>query len=71
MSSDLEDEIVESPSSEDGGAPEILLFYPSPDVDTKADTFIERFRAGLREEKKGIRTSNLRPSPKPEAGRTK
>ncbi|KAG4945146.1 hypothetical protein JHK87_041153 [Glycine soja] len=70
-SSDLEDEIVESPSSEDGGAPEILLFYPSPDVDTKADTFIERFRAGLREEKKGIRTSNLRPSPKPEAGRTK
>jgi len=69
-SADVEDEVVESPRIEDGGESEILLFYdPSPDVDTKADTFIERFRAGLRmEEKQGIGTSNLRPSPKPKAG---
>ncbi|KAK7335856.1 hypothetical protein VNO80_27950 [Phaseolus coccineus] len=66
-SPDLEDEVVVSPRSEDGEESAILLFYdPSPDVDTKADTFIERFRAGLRmEEKQGIGTSNLRPSPKP------
>lgn len=49
-SPELEDEVVESARSEDGGEPAILLFYdPSPDdVDTKADTFIERFRAGLK-----------------------
>ncbi|XP_068500634.1 uncharacterized protein [Phaseolus vulgaris] len=68
-SPDLEDEVVESGRSEDGEESAMLLFYdPSPDVDTKADTFIERFRAGLRmEEKQGIGTSNLRPSPKPKA----
>ncbi|XP_061365142.1 verprolin [Gastrolobium bilobum] len=77
------DEVVESPSieasqrispfSQDGGEREILLFHPSPDVDTKADTFIEKFRAGLRmekmnstKEKQGIGKSNLRPSPKTE-----
>ncbi|WVZ00507.1 hypothetical protein V8G54_026576 [Vigna mungo] len=49
-SPELEDEVVESARSEDGGESAILLFYdPSPDdVDTKADTFIERFRAGLK-----------------------
>lgn len=49
-SPDLEDEVVESPRSENGGEPAILLFYdPNPDdVDTKADTFIERFRTGLK-----------------------
>ncbi|CAJ1955482.1 unnamed protein product [Sphenostylis stenocarpa] len=69
-SSDLEDEVVESARSEDGGESAILLFYdPSPDVDTKADTFIERFRAGLRmEQKQGIGTSNLRSSPEPKTG---
>ncbi|KAL2332248.1 hypothetical protein Fmac_019829 [Flemingia macrophylla] len=66
---DLEDEVVESPRSEDCEEAGMLLVYPSPDVDTKADTFIKRFRAGLRmEEKQGIGTSNLRPSTKPKAG---
>ncbi|MED6185420.1 hypothetical protein PIB30_056887 [Stylosanthes scabra] len=59
-----------SPSSPQGGdlEPEIMLFYPSPDVDTKAGTFIETFRAGLRmekinstKEKQGIGRSNLGP----------
>ncbi|TKY48292.1 wiskott-Aldrich syndrome protein [Spatholobus suberectus] len=64
-SRDLEDEVVESPRSEDGGepGPEILLLYPRPDVDTN------RFRAGLRmEEKRGIGASDLRNLPKREAG---
>ncbi|TKY64315.1 verprolin protein [Spatholobus suberectus] len=46
------------------------LFCPSPDVDTKADNFIESFRAGLRmakmnsmKERQGIGRSNLGPSP--------
>ncbi|KAI3789818.1 hypothetical protein L2E82_02622 [Cichorium intybus] len=46
------------------------LFCPSPDVDTKADTFIARFRAGLKLEKinsfnqnQGLRMSNLGPGP--------
>ncbi|MED6118730.1 hypothetical protein PIB30_005573 [Stylosanthes scabra] len=53
-----------SPSSPQGGdlEPEIMLFYPSPDVDTKAGTFIETFRAGLRMERQGIGRSNLGPS---------
>lgn len=62
---DMEDEVVEAPSSED----EILLVYTNPDVDAKAGNFIERFRAGLMmEEKQGTGTSKLRPSPKPKAG---
>ncbi|KAK7271990.1 hypothetical protein RJT34_28305 [Clitoria ternatea] len=68
-SPDLDDEVVESQRG--GGESEILSFYdPNPDVDTKADTFIEKFRAGLRMEKinsikKGIAgsKSNLRPWP--------
>nr|KYP58407.1 hypothetical protein KK1_013813 [Cajanus cajan] len=68
-SPDVEDQVVESPRSEDGEESGILLVYPNPDVDTNADTFIERFRSGLRmEEKQGIGTSNLRPSTKPKAG---
>ncbi|XP_027343418.1 dual specificity protein kinase splA [Abrus precatorius] len=67
-SPDLDDEIVESPTGEDDGEPAILLLYPSSDVDTKADTFIERFRASLRMEKQGIgrSKSNLCPPSKPE-----
>ncbi|OIW03764.1 hypothetical protein TanjilG_30040 [Lupinus angustifolius] len=71
-SSDLPDlEVVESPkessevnqcNSNDSGELEILLFYPSPDVDTKANTFIEKFRAGLRMEKMNSTKSNLGPS---------
>ncbi|KAL1298336.1 hypothetical protein HN51_042707 [Arachis hypogaea] len=83
-SPDLDEDVVDSPSSEasqwdndnspsspQGGdlEPEIMLFYPSPDVDTKAGTFIETFRAGLRmekinstREKQGIGRSNLGPS---------
>ncbi|KVH92975.1 Protein of unknown function DUF761, plant [Cynara cardunculus var. scolymus] len=48
------------------------LFCPSPDVDTKADSFIARFRAGLKLEKinsfnqnQGLRMSNLGPGPGP------
>ncbi|KAA8541674.1 hypothetical protein F0562_022826 [Nyssa sinensis] len=57
-SPDLDD--VESPSSiesagttaaVDSGDPMSPLFCPSPDVDTKADSFIAKFRAGLRLEK--------------------
>ncbi|PWA63963.1 hypothetical protein CTI12_AA341270 [Artemisia annua] len=47
-------------------------FCPSPDVDTKADTFIARFRAGLKLEKinsfnqnQSSRMSNLGPGPGP------
>ncbi|CAL0322090.1 unnamed protein product [Lupinus luteus] len=71
-SSDLPDlEVVESPkessdvnqcNSNDGGESEIPLFFPSPDVDTKANTFIEKFRAGLRMEKMNSTKSNLGPS---------
>ncbi|KAF5787998.1 hypothetical protein HanXRQr2_Chr10g0459161 [Helianthus annuus] len=48
------------------------VFCPSPDVNTKADKFIERFRAGLKLEKinsfnqnQGNRMSNLGPGPGP------
>ncbi|WRX26399.1 Protein of unknown function DUF761 [Theobroma cacao] len=43
------------------------LFCPSPDVDTKADNFIARFRAGLKLEKmNSVRgRSNLGPDPGP------
>ncbi|KAL8189366.1 hypothetical protein R6Q57_028932 [Mikania cordata] len=48
------------------------VFCPSPDVNTKADKFIERFRAGLKLEKvnslnrnDGNRMSNLGPGPGP------
>ncbi|CAJ2663536.1 unnamed protein product [Trifolium pratense] len=75
------DEVVESPISqcnnspyaEDGeerrvteNASAASLFCPSPDVDTKAQNFIQNFRAGLRmakinsmREKQGIGMSNL------------
>lgn len=71
------DEVVESPRSTTG-EPSILLVYPTPnaDVDSKADNFIESFRAGLKmekmksikEKKQGIRRSNLYSSPKDETG---
>ncbi|KAM1717286.1 hypothetical protein ACFX11_025136 [Malus domestica] len=37
--------------SESGESPTKAMFCPSPDVNTKADTFIARFRAGLKLEK--------------------
>ncbi|KAI4329133.1 hypothetical protein L6164_021429 [Bauhinia variegata] len=37
---------LNSPSTPNGGESTVPLFCPSPDVDTKADTFIARFRAG-------------------------
>ncbi|VVA95089.1 unnamed protein product [Arabis nemorensis] len=45
------------------------LFCPSPDVDTKADNFITRFRAGLKLEKMNSEKrgrSNLGPEPGPD-----
>lgn len=49
------------------------MFCPSPDVDTKADSFIARFRAGLKlekmnsiKEKQGKGRSNLGPEPRPQ-----
>lgn len=45
--------------------PETAAFCPSPDVNTKADNFIARFRAGLKMEKvnsgKGVGLSKLGP----------
>ncbi|OIW15913.1 hypothetical protein TanjilG_04448 [Lupinus angustifolius] len=63
--------IVESPNAtsevnqcniNDFGEPEIPLLYQNPDVDIKANTFIENFRAGLRMEKMNSIKSNLGPS---------
>ncbi|KAK1434222.1 hypothetical protein QVD17_11141 [Tagetes erecta] len=49
-----------SPSSDvDTAATAMELFFPSPDVDIKADSFIARFRAGLKLE----RMSKLGPGP--------
>ncbi|KAK2406468.1 hydroxyproline-rich glycoprotein family protein [Trifolium repens] len=52
--------------TENGNASAASLFCPSPDVDTKAQNFIQNFRAGLRmakmnsmREKQGIGMSNL------------
>lgn len=39
-----------SPEADTTGSP-VSMFCPSPDVDTKADNFIARFRAGLKLEK--------------------
>ncbi|XP_061360232.1 pollen-specific leucine-rich repeat extensin-like protein 1 [Gastrolobium bilobum] len=70
------DEVVDSPTSQEDGeepATGTSLFCLSPDVDSKAHTFIESFRAGLRMEKinsmklkQGIGRSNLGPSTNPE-----
>ncbi|GMQ08229.1 hypothetical protein CsSME_00052053 [Camellia sinensis var. sinensis] len=82
-SSDVED--GESPRSEvsiesgsattavDGGeAVAQPLFCPSPDVNTKADMFIAKFRAGLKLQKinsiKRLGLSNLGPETRPEPG---
>ncbi|KAM2526821.1 hypothetical protein TB1_024138 [Malus domestica] len=56
---DSDQDLVPSPTmeagsktpSESGGSPTKAMFCPSPDVNTKADTFIARFRAGLKLEK--------------------
>ncbi|KDP40734.1 hypothetical protein JCGZ_24733 [Jatropha curcas] len=54
-----------SPMPRQDGDSAVPLFWPSPDVNTKAENFIARFRAGLKLEKnnsvKG--RSNLGPSP--------
>lgn len=50
--------------TEGGGESPASMFCPSPDVNTKADTFIAKFRAGLRLEKMNStneRMSNLGP----------
>ena len=52
----------------EGGESPAHTFCPSPDVNTKADTFIARFRAGLRLEKVNSangRKSTLGPQPNP------
>uniref|UniRef100_A0A1J3GSQ2 Formin-like protein 20 n=1 Tax=Noccaea caerulescens TaxID=107243 RepID=A0A1J3GSQ2_NOCCA len=68
ISSDEPDDDPDVAQSADG-KPAGNLFCPSPDVDTKADDFIARFRAGLKLEKinsvkKG--RSNLGPEPGPD-----
>ncbi|OMO66162.1 hypothetical protein COLO4_30709 [Corchorus olitorius] len=56
-----------SPSDGNGNSTGGPLFCPSPDVDTKADNFIARFRAGLKLEKlnsvKGRSNLGLDPGP--------
>lgn len=65
-----------SPDGDESQSPSSAVaspaFCPSPDVDTKADTFIARFRAGLKLEKmhsfnanQSSRMSNLGPGPGP------
>ncbi|KAI3803347.1 hypothetical protein L1987_31498 [Smallanthus sonchifolius] len=65
-----------SPDGDEAQSPSSAVaspaFCPSPDVNTKADKFIERFRAGLKLEKinsfnqnQGNRMSNLGPGPGP------
>ncbi|XP_076940791.1 uncharacterized protein LOC143610103 [Bidens hawaiensis] len=51
-----------SPSSDVDMTTETGLLFPGPDVDTKADSFIARFRAGLKLEK-SERMSKLGPGP--------
>ncbi|PIA64223.1 hypothetical protein AQUCO_00100008v1 [Aquilegia coerulea] len=58
-----------TPTTMDGGEAGVSAFCPSPDVNTKADTFIARFRAGLRMEsansfKEKQELSTLGPSPR-------
>ncbi|XWS16196.1 hypothetical protein CRYUN_Cryun34aG0064400 [Craigia yunnanensis] len=67
-SPDLDDPLSAEASPSDGGESTAgALFCPSPDVNTKADNFIARFKAGLKLEKinsvKG--RSNLGPDPGP------
>ncbi|GLU22439.1 hypothetical protein SLE2022_385140 [Rubroshorea leprosula] len=56
-----------------GGDSSAAMFCPSPDVNTKADNFIARFRAGLQLEKmdsvKRRGRSNLGPDPVPSSSR--
>ncbi|CAA7043053.1 unnamed protein product [Microthlaspi erraticum] len=62
------DDDSDVPQSADG-KPAGNLFCPSPDVDTKADDFIARFRAGLKLEKINSAKrgrSNLGPEPGPD-----
>ncbi|KAK4269135.1 hypothetical protein QN277_022329 [Acacia crassicarpa] len=62
-SPDIDDDGVDSPTIQEQPATP-PLFCHSPDVDTKADTFIARFRAGLKLEKMNSMKgkSNLGPS---------
>ncbi|KAF8079924.1 hypothetical protein N665_0990s0001 [Sinapis alba] len=55
------------------GKPTGSMFCPSPDVDTKADDFIARFRAGLKLEKMNSvkrGRSNLGPEPGPDESKS-
>ncbi|KAF5207240.1 hydroxyproline-rich glycoprotein family protein [Thalictrum thalictroides] len=61
-----------TPTTMDGGEAGVSVFCPSPDVNTKADTFIARFKAGLRmekvnsfKEKQELSTSDPSPRSKP------
>ncbi|KAL1193497.1 hypothetical protein V5N11_000394 [Cardamine amara subsp. amara] len=68
ISSDEPDD-PEVAQSADGKATAGSVFCPSPDVDTKADDFIARFRAGLKLEKMNSvkrGRSNLGPEPGPD-----
>lgn len=71
-----DDSPTSTPTAADGGEAVAQLFCPSPDVDTKADMFIAKFRAGLKLQKmnsmirqsQGLGLSNLGPDTKPGQG---
>lgn len=71
-----DDSPASTPTAAGGGEAAAQLFCPSPDVDTKADMFIAKFRAGLKlqkmnsmiRQKQGLGLSNLGPDAKPGPG---
>ncbi|KAE9467943.1 hypothetical protein C3L33_00144, partial [Rhododendron williamsianum] len=71
-----DDSPASTPTAANGGEAAAQLFCPSPDVDTKADMFIAKFRAGLKlqkmnsmgRQKQGLGLSNLGPDAKPGPG---
>ncbi|XP_058227260.1 uncharacterized protein LOC131335776 [Rhododendron vialii] len=71
-----DDSPASTPTAANGGDAAAQLFCPSPDVDTKADMFIAKFRAGLKlqkmnsmvRQKQGLGLSNLGPDAKPGPG---
>lgn len=75
--SDVDSDVTPTASAGGGGSPVFPpspLFCPSPDVDTKAERFISRFRAGLKLEKinslrkqEELGLSNLGPNKDPKS----